>query len=212
MGLTASASPFPQRTRPQRRFRPINASREESASARFDDLVLTDPAAMRGHARHVWSCGSRPGGRRCLVFELVEVTAEHGDDPSWRQPLGSHRRVEREPVEQSMEAFGLQRPFSPGREPEHLDGAQRGRAQRVIDLGASHSELGIDQGAGGERQPDLIFGAPLVVQGQQFGQQLLDRAAGIVGKLERPDALGDPLGRQLDREVEQLRLGAEVVT
>ena len=92
--------------------------------------------------------------------------------------------MEGEPVEQSMEAFGLQRPFSAGREPEHLDGAQRGRAQRVIDLGASHSELGIDQGAGGERQPDLIFGATLVVQRQQLGQQLLDRATRIAGKLE----------------------------
>jgi hypothetical protein len=36
-------------------------------------------------------------------------------------------------------------------------------------------------------------------------------AARIVGKLERTDSLSDPLGGQLDCEVEQLRLGAEVV-
>jgi hypothetical protein len=110
-----------------------------------------------------------------------------------------------------MEAFGLQPFFSARREPEHLDRAQGGRVQRVIDLGVPHAQLGIDQGAGGEGEPDLVLGAALVVQRQQLGQQLLDRAARIVGKLERTDALPDPLGCQLDREVEQLRLRTEVV-
>jgi hypothetical protein len=110
-----------------------------------------------------------------------------------------------------MQAFRLQRAPSARRKAEQLDRSPAGRPQGVIDLGVPHAELGIDQGASGERQPDLVLGTTFVVQRQQLGEQLLNRAPRIVGELERTDSLPDPLRGQLDREVEQLRLGAEVV-
>jgi hypothetical protein len=147
----------------------------------------------------------------CPGLQLVQVTAEDSGDPSRRQPLASHRSVEGKPVEQRVEPFDFERAFSTRRQAEDLDRAHAGRAQLVVDLGVPHQELGIDQRPSGEGQPDLVLGTTLVVQRQQLGQQLLDRAARIVGELERIDALADPLGCKLDREPEQLRLRPEVV-
>jgi hypothetical protein len=103
-------------------------------------------------------------------LHLVEVAAQDRDDSRRRQPLRPHRRMEGEPVQQSMEAFTLQRPFSACRKAEQLDRSKAGRPQGIIGLGVPYPELGIDQGAGGERQPDLVLGTKVVVQGQQLGE------------------------------------------
>jgi hypothetical protein len=65
------------------------------------------------------------------------VAVEDSGDPPRRQPFGSHRSVEGEPIEERVEAFNLRRPSSASRETEHLDRAQGGRAQLVVDLGAA---------------------------------------------------------------------------
>jgi hypothetical protein len=72
-------------------------------------------------------------------------------------------------------------------------------------------QLGVDQCAGREGQPDPVLDAALVVEREQLVEHLLDRLARVAGAIECGDAALDPLDHQSHGEGEQLGLGGEVV-
>ena len=132
-----------------------------------------------------------------------------------RQQLDLTRGRRRRRVEHGVQGKAVDQgvhPLGVGlRSAEQLDRRQAEPAQSGVGLIAQRTQLGLDQRAGREREPDLHLGVALRVERQDLVQQLLCRLALIRRRPEACDAVGDALDDQLHRERQQLGLRDEVV-
>ena len=110
------------------------------------------------------------------------MAGDHGGDPVGGHLLGAHDGVDGQAVEEGVETGGLQVDVEVGGGQASVgqqgDGGGAGTPELVVDALVDGPLVGVDQGAGGEGEPDLALGATFVVQGDQLLEEALGGGPG----------------------------------
>jgi hypothetical protein len=115
--------------------------------------------------------------------QRVEVATEDADDPGPVRTLRSHRAVNRQTVDQRMQALGFKREVESSSRAaaadQKLERAATPRPEFVVCMVMEFAQGRVGERPPGEREPDLVLGTAFVIEGQQLLECQLRVVAGI---------------------------------